>query len=430
MSLQSLALDAYAETGRAPPTRLEQLVAMDPDRWRELQTARPPGTGLREAVRHMNRAYWARTAPRVRAAGVACDFGVHTRVPVATYRWALRMVRGCLAWPQAAAARRRLAASIAAGDTARIARDLAAARAAAACAWDALLQLGVDLVLGALLAHALREHEAWLVRAAARLVEAVRAPALRSVLDWLAHWPLGIKLNTELALFLRDVLASLAEVDTRYVLTPLGAWIAPYVGACLAVGRVLGVSLVLSVQLDVLAVLGVHLRVMHAVLRPVYVFFARAAGSLFDMFRGKTRNPLHHGRLDAAHYEVDQLFLGTILFTLLLFLFPTVALFYATCAAAHGAVVCMRAALAAAVGVLGALPLYTLLVRRVDPARVPAGVVLRPRGAGVYAVESAAAAHGAAWAGVRRALRPLVGVPALVWAAVRGRPLEVPLYPI
>lgn len=34
-------------------------------------------------------------------------------------------------------------------------------------------------------------------------------------------------------------------------------------------------------------------------------------------------------RVDSAVYNVDQLFLGTLLFTVLLFLLPTTALFYA-----------------------------------------------------------------------------------------------------
>ena len=34
-------------------------------------------------------------------------------------------------------------------------------------------------------------------------------------------------------------------------------------------------------------------------------------------------------RVDSAVYNVDQLFLGTLLFTILLFLLPTTALFYA-----------------------------------------------------------------------------------------------------
>jgi len=50
--------------------------------------------------------------------------------------------------------------------------------------------------------------------------------------------------------------------------------------------------------------------------------------SLWHLFRGKKWNVLRK-RVDSAVYNVDQLFLGTLLFTVLLFLLPTTALFYA-----------------------------------------------------------------------------------------------------
>jgi len=53
-----------------------------------------------------------------------------------------------------------------------------------------------------------------------------------------------------------------------------------------------------------------------------------AVSSLWRLFRGKRWNVLRK-RVDSAVYNVDQLFLGTLLFTILLFLLPTTALFYA-----------------------------------------------------------------------------------------------------
>ena len=61
--------------------------------------------------------------------------------------------------------------------------------------------------------------------------------------------------------------------------------------------------------------------------------------SLFNLFRGKRRNILRQ-RLDHCDYDKDQLLLGTMLFTVLSFLFPTTAVFYflfATVTASSGA---------------------------------------------------------------------------------------------
>lgn len=42
---------------------------------------------------------------------------------------------------------------------------------------------------------------------------------------------------------------------------------------------------------------------------------------------GKKRNILRN-RVDSAEYDLDQLLLGTIMFSVLVFLFPTVAAYY------------------------------------------------------------------------------------------------------
>lgn len=49
----------------------------------------------------------------------------------------------------------------------------------------------------------------------------------------------------------------------------------------------------------------------------------------FLYFLGKKWNTLRN-RIDSCDYDLDQLLLGTILFTLLTFLFPTVVVYYAT----------------------------------------------------------------------------------------------------
>lgn len=423
--LEAVSLEAGAHDGA--PTRLEQLVAMDPDRRRELRLARRPGAGLRRAVRRLALVRWAWHAPVCAWAPRAWTWRAPTPTPCALYNCVAYVVYGVGAWPAYAASWPGVAAAIARGDAEQVACAVREARVRAARAWDAVLRLGVDLALGWVLAAWLERDAACVCVWLARVLDAVSAPAVRAVLDHLASWPLGIKLNTELAQFLRDVLSSASEGMTRAVHARVRAHLGAYVAACACVGRVLGASGVLSVQLDALAVVGAHLGAGYAVLRRVYGFVVRAARSLFDLFRGRKRNPLHGGRVDAAHYEVDQLFLGTILFTLLVFLAPTVVLFYAASAAAWVAVQGVRAALAAGVGVLAALPLYALGVACVCPARAAERVDGAACGA-AWAVCGAPAR--AARAPVRGAVRPLVRAPALVWAAVRGAALHVaPVYP-
>lgn len=49
--------------------------------------------------------------------------------------------------------------------------------------------------------------------------------------------------------------------------------------------------------------------------------------SLWRLFRGKKYNPLRH-RVDSAEFDQQQLLLGTLVFTVLLFLLPTVLVYY------------------------------------------------------------------------------------------------------
>lgn len=53
----------------------------------------------------------------------------------------------------------------------------------------------------------------------------------------------------------------------------------------------------------------------------------RGLTALFRLFLGKKKNPLRE-RVDTCRYQPDQLFVGTLLFTVLLFLMPTTWVYY------------------------------------------------------------------------------------------------------
>jgi phosphatidylinositol glycan class Q protein len=95
--------------------------------------------------------------------------------------------------------------------------------------------------------------------------------------------------------------------------------------------------------------------------------------SLFHLFRGKKRNILRN-RIDSCDYDLDQLLLGTILFTLLFFLLPTVAVFYATFAGARMTIIALKAALDTWLACLNHFPLFALMLRIKDSRRLPGGI--------------------------------------------------------
>lgn len=64
----------------------------------------------------------------------------------------------------------------------------------------------------------------------------------------------------------------------------------------------------------------------------LYNLQLRGLGSLSRLFIGCKRNPIP-GKVDSCPYTTEQLFVGTIAFTVLLFLLPTTFVYYIVFAA-------------------------------------------------------------------------------------------------
>jgi len=122
----------------------------------------------------------------------------------------------------------------------------------------------------------------------------------------------------------------------------------PLVLTVVGLSGVLGTTMGLSLLADLLSVLTAHLYVAYLVATVSFRWMKMMLGTLFNVFRGECRpisfssgSPADHysflagkrvnvlrNRLDSNDYTVDQLLLGTVLFTLFAFLFPTVLAYY------------------------------------------------------------------------------------------------------
>ncbi|WFD27837.1 pig-Q [Malassezia nana] len=324
----------------APWTRLEHLLAMDPGRRDEFLAERASGAPFRDALACMNVAKYV-AAPT--ALGPVHLYGVQRtwvawckRCPPLPARFGRCLVASALgraakrraaqlaAWPHLWTAQEAVHDALRDEMSPPVAQMHSAQRAC----WVGTLVWALDVVLGQLVAQAMASAQPPLAHALSCALAWIDGTAFMTLFYWLAHWPLGIKLNDELALFLSDVLGWMAQTYSHYVLRPCVPWI-PAILAALVLGtRWLGVTFLFAAAADLLRMATMHLRLMYVGLRAIFSFFARAASELFDVFRSRKRNPLQGGRLDRAEHDVDQLFVGTILFTLLVFLFPTVFLYY------------------------------------------------------------------------------------------------------
>ncbi|KAJ7652255.1 N-acetylglucosaminyl transferase component-domain-containing protein [Mycena rosella] len=143
-----------------------------------------------------------------------------------------------------------------------------------------------------------------------------------------------------------------------------------YVFGVLSAG---GMTTAIALFSDLLALLTVHIHVCYLLAQVTYARLLRTGGSLWNLFRGKRFNVLRN-RTDAWAYDTDQLLFGTILFTLLAFLFPTVLAYYALFAIMRLGTILLNAVLETQLAFMNHFPLFALMLRAKDPWRLPGGI--------------------------------------------------------
>ncbi|SCZ97426.1 BZ3500_MvSof-1268-A1-R1_Chr4-2g07206 [Microbotryum saponariae] len=254
-----------------------------------------------------------------------------------------------------------------------------------------------DVIVGIAIASFVCENHVVIGRGLGELLRMSNSAWLSKLLMWLNDWPGGIKLNYELAsMFTTAFLWASTKWDGQIIapLTTVMPELVYLVGAS-AYG---GTTLFLSVISDVLSLLTLHLFGFYIFATSLFRWHIALLRAVFNIFRGKRYNTLRH-RVEPAVYETDQLLLGTILFMLAAFLFPTVLAFYlafatvrkCACYAYHcrGVSVLMKACLIRQIRVIiiafhaldefmlafmNGFPQFVLLLLLKDPARLPGGI--------------------------------------------------------
>lgn len=126
---------------------------------------------------------------------------------------------------------------------------------------------------------------------------------------------------------------------------------------------------------DLLSALTIHIYSFYLASARIYHWQLTILQSLFHLFRGKKHNVLRN-RIDSCDYDLDQLLVGTILFTLLFFLLPTVVVFYLNFAIARMIIISMKAGFDTLLSCLNHFPLFALMLRIKDERRLPGAYML------------------------------------------------------
>lgn len=134
-----------------------------------------------------------------------------------------------------------------------------------------------------------------------------------------------------------------------------------------------GASMPISLFSDMLSLLTLHIYSFYIASARIYNWQLTTIISLFHLFRGKKRNVLRN-RIDSCDYDLDQLLIGTIVFTLLFFLLPTVLVYYLTFACARMIIIAIKAGLETMLACLNHFPLFALMLRIKDAKRLPGSI--------------------------------------------------------
>ncbi len=189
---------------------------------------------------------------------------------------------------------------------------------------------------------------------------------LATLVPWLMGAPADFKLNRELTSFAGSLflsIFSLWEIQLPAHVVEALASAAQVFACCCAM---MGASFVLTLLMDILAVASLPLFVAYVGTCLCWKMATRSLYSLCLLFQGWKYNILR-SRVDHHNFSLDQLLIGVILLSIVVFLLPSLFVFYTCFAAAWLLVICMHAVLGLLVIWCNYQPFALLLLLTVAP---------------------------------------------------------------
>ncbi|KAL8654880.1 MAG: hypothetical protein Q9210_001232 [Variospora velana] len=242
--------------------------------------------------------------------------------------------------------------------------------------YNSLWLVANDVIIGIAIGSYIIDNAEWVAFQINTILSEWTVEGLRNMIVWLTDAPAGLKLNNELAVFLGFLFIWVIDYWKECV-SSLRPYL-PQVIYFIGFSSFAGASMPISLFSDLLSALTVHIYCFYTASARIFHWQLTIIVSLFHLFRGKKHNVLRN-RIDSCDYDLDQLLLGTILFTLLSFLLPTVIVFYLTFTSARMATIFLKAALDTLLACLNHFPLFALMLRIKDSRRLPGGICFELR---------------------------------------------------
>ncbi|KAK3912103.1 Phosphatidylinositol N-acetylglucosaminyltransferase subunit Q [Frankliniella fusca] len=149
--------------------------------------------------------------------------------------------------------------------------------------------------------------------------------SLQYLLQWLSGSPAGLKLNGPFNLMMGQFF--MYHIKLWWIFLSIAQPVLELLFNIFLVLGGLGVTFQAAILSDLLALVSFHIYCIYVYAARVYYLQLSALKALWRLFLGRKHNPLRE-RVDSCEYSPDQLFVGTITFTILLFLLPTTLMYY------------------------------------------------------------------------------------------------------
>ena len=182
---------------------------------------------------------------------------------------------------------------------------------------------------------------------------------LKQLIVTLMEMPAGLKLNRPLNNALGEFFQYHIYLCKNYITIIKPVFEA--VVELIVVSGLCGFTCLLSILCDSFSLATIHIYCFYGYAARLYNFQFHGLCSLWRLFRGKKYNQLKD-RVDSYSYSNEQLFLGSISFTILLFLLPTVLLYYLVFLVLRLVTLSILLSIKFMVAIISNLPVYSILL--------------------------------------------------------------------
>lgn len=194
---------------------------------------------------------------------------------------------------------------------------------------------------------------------------------LESLLNTLIEMPAGLKLNRPLNTALGQFFLYHIYLLRTYmsIVKPVYMGIAGFV----SLFGMFGLTCMLSIICDLFSLATIHIFCFYGYAARLYSFQTGSLSALWRLFRGKKWNQLKC-RVDSYSYQYDQLFMGSICFTIVVFLLPTVLLYYGVFLLLRLATMMFLLVLRVLISKLCIIPAYAFVLVLISSRKLVSGV--------------------------------------------------------